>query len=475
MKPPGQALALAAVLATAATTGLLRTAPAAQAQTAVQPAQRTQTFTNPLIAEGADPAVAYANGYYYLSQSGRDGITVRTSITLTGLKHARARTVFAPGSEGSPCCNWWAPEIVPLDGKWYIYVAADDSRNENHRMYVLESNTPTGMYTFKGQITPATDRWAIDGTVWNAPDGKRYFIWSGWEGEKNIKQDLYIARMKNPWTIEGDRVMISEPDQPWEKRGGNGVTLPFINEGPQMLVRDGRTTIVYSASGSWSNDYCLGTLTLTGSDPMQRASWTKSSDCVFQTGEGGPWAPGHNILTTSPDGSETWQLYHANEVRGSGWGGRSIRAQKVNFRADGTPDFGTPVKSGVPLPLPSGEYEAEAASLSGTTIVERDFASGGASANSLKPTSSITFGKVKAPKAGQYVLRAHYSNAGKEGTHSLKVNGQAAGSVNYVATRGWENYGTAVVRVTLKAGENTITFSGQSGDAQLDAITVAPR
>ncbi|NHM30991.1 family 43 glycosylhydrolase [Neobacillus terrae] len=56
----------------------------------------------------------------------------------------------------------------------------------------------SGTWRFKGKISDSTDRWAIDGTVLEL-EGTKYFIWSGWEGNTNVKQNLYIARMSNPF------------------------------------------------------------------------------------------------------------------------------------------------------------------------------------------------------------------------------------------------------------------------------------
>ena len=128
-------------------------------------------------------------------------------------------------------------------------------------------------------MAPETDKWAIDQTVLEY-DGQLYAIWSGWEGDENVDQRIYIARMDNPWTISGERVELSMPEYSWEKQGGT----PTINEGPQIAVSpDGTVNIVYSASGSWSDYYCLGCLTLKdGADPMEKESWTKADQPIFE-------------------------------------------------------------------------------------------------------------------------------------------------------------------------------------------------
>jgi len=312
------------------------------------------TFYNPAFPGGGqDPSILRWKGRYYLVQS-REGVTrVFESPTLTGLRSAKGVEVWRKFKDGSVLNDLWAPEIVALDGKFYIYVAA--ARNgvhESRRMHVLEARRPTGPYVFKGKITDASDRWAIDGAVLEVR-GRRYFVWSGWEGEvADQGQNLYIARMSNPWTIVGPRHLLSSPTEPWERIGREP-----INEGPQPLYRRGRTFLVYSASHSFTDDYCLALLTYKGrGEVTDRRSWIKSNGCVFEKNvAGGVFGPGHNVLVPSRDGREIWNVYHAVTESGCGWSCRTIRMQKVNWRADGSPDFGTPIPLTQAIPAPSGE------------------------------------------------------------------------------------------------------------------------
>ncbi|HEU5015656.1 MAG TPA: glycoside hydrolase family 43 protein [Roseiflexaceae bacterium] len=311
----------------------------------------SNTFHNPIVATGADPSVVYYNGSYYLVQSDGD-IWVTRSRTLTGLGSGERVRVWQHPDSGPYTREVWAPEMVQIDGRFFVYFAADDGRNENHRMYVLESDTtdPQGPYTFHGKIAAPTDRWAIDGVAFQH-GGALYFVWSGWEGTENVDQRLYIAPMSNPWTISGERVQISAPTEAWERRCGP----PYINEGPEVLQRNRRVFMIYSASGSWCDEYCLGMLTADeGANLLDPASWRKSDGPVFAK-QDTACGPGHNGFTTSPDGSEDWIVYHANAVSGTGWAGRSIRAQPFTWAADGTPVFGAPVAITDAVPLPSGE------------------------------------------------------------------------------------------------------------------------
>jgi GH43 family beta-xylosidase len=431
---------------------------------------------NPIKPRGQDPSVVYKDGFYYLVQSenGDKELYVYKAPTLSGIASGTRVRVWAAPASGPECCELWAPELQFLQGKWYIYYAADDGNNANHRMYALESagSDPQGSYVSRGKVAAPTDRWAIDGTVLEN-NGALYFLWSGWAGTVNTQQNLYIAPMSNPWTISGERVLISEPTAAWERRGGDGVNLPYINEGPQPLVRNGKVFVVFSASGSWSDDYCLGTLTASASaNLLLRSSWTKSGNCVFSKAAGA-YGPGHNSFTTSPDHAEDWLVYHANTVSGSSWGGRSLRIQAFGWDGSGNPVFGTPVAAGASIGGPSGErYEAENAVLNrasartaccgasnGSVVGYIDFAD-----------SSVNFQSLQVPSAGTYALSIRFANgSGATSTHNVSVNGGPSTVVSYPST-GWDNWSTVTIHVNLAAGNNTVRFTRGTSYAELDYI-----
>lgn len=320
-----------------------------------------QTFTNPLLPSGADPWSIYKDGYYYYTHSMQNKLVIWKTKNLADLKTATQKTIFVPPPNTAYSKELWAPEIHFIAGKWYVYFAADDGNNNNHRMYVLEnaSKDPLkGEWVFKGKVGDATNKWAIDGSVFTYQN-QLYMIWAGWEGDINQKQEIYIAKMKNPWTIDGKRFKISTPQFEWEKHGDlndpNNPPHVDVNEGPQILMNKGKVFLIYSASGCWTDFYALGMMTLKGKNLLDASSWEKSTQPVFkQSPENGVYAPGHNSFFKSPDGKEDWILYHANSGPGQGCGGqRSPRAQKFTWNADGSPNFGIPVKANETLNIPS--------------------------------------------------------------------------------------------------------------------------
>lgn len=316
------------------------------------------TFENPL-GIGADPFVVEWQGEYYMTRSNGKQVWINRAEELQYVHDS------SPGSDttlawSAPAgTNYsdqvWAPELHRFGESWFIYVAASDGNNATHRMHVLQRTAPDpfGSFTYVGQIAAATDRWAIDGTAFEW-DGKLYFVWSGWPGFTDGQQNLYIAEMRNPWTLRTDLVLISTPQYAWEKHG------LAINEGPQVLIHDGELQIIYSASGYWTPQYALGRLTYTGvGSLLNSASWTKLSEPVFAAANG-VVGVGHSSFTVSPDGTEHWIVYHAHQNPVPAQGEiRDIRIQPFTFLPDGTPNFGAPLPLGMPMIVPSKGPEPE--------------------------------------------------------------------------------------------------------------------
>jgi GH43 family beta-xylosidase len=310
------------------------------------------TFLNPLLPTGADPWALAADGYYYYTHTTHSNITLWKTDSIGELRQAERRVIWSPERKRPWSKNIWAPELHRINGKWFIYFAADDGHNRNHRLWILEcdgADPMSGSWTLRGELRTPENCWAIDGTVLQHETGM-YLLWSGWEGTENGCQNIYIARMSNPWTVEGDRVLISTPEHAWEKHGRirrpgpDDKPVVLVNEGPAVLVRNGRIFVTYSASGSWTDEYKLGLLWAdASSNLLDPQSWRKRSEpAFFASGVPGTFAAGHNSFFTSPDGAEDWILYHANPKPNQGWSKRAPRAQRFTWTSDGFPCFGAP-------------------------------------------------------------------------------------------------------------------------------------
>lgn len=326
--------------------------------TTTSPGAADSTFTNPLLTSGPDPWVIQQDTMYYYMNTLGNRLAIWPTSKMSNLAGAIPVTIWNAPATGPYSKDIWAPELHYFNNRWYMYFAADDGNNNNHRIYALENDNadPTSLsWTFKGKIADTTaDRWAIDASAFEY-NGKLYLIWSGWADTTNVAQNIYIAPLSDPTTIGGPRVLLSSPTLSWEKVGAP----PAVNEGPEALTGpSGQLFLTYSASGCWTDSYCLGLLTLrTGGNPLNPADWTKSPNAVFSSApDSGAYAPGHNGFFISRSGTQNWLIYHANPLQAEGCGNnRSPRMQRFTWNADGSPNFGTPVKINEPLPKPSGE------------------------------------------------------------------------------------------------------------------------
>ncbi len=254
--------------------------------------EQVATFTNPVLASGADPWVVQHGDWYYVTHTTGNSLRLYRTKAMSALSQAEVKTVWNPPATGPNAREIWAPEIHFINNRWYCYYAADDGENKNHRIWVLENTSAdpfTGTWTDKGKLMLPDDKWAIDGTIFNL-NGQLYFAWSGWEGETNIEQSIYLVKMNDPLTPAGNRVRISRPTLNWEKNG-----TPLVNEGPQFLTRGNKVYIVYSASGCWTDDYAMGLLTASSeANLLDPAAWEKSGTAVFtKNADGQAFGPGH--------------------------------------------------------------------------------------------------------------------------------------------------------------------------------------
>jgi len=306
-------------------------------------------YVNPFIEQRADPQIyKHTDGYYYFTASvpAFDKIILRRSKTIEGLVTAEEKVIWTKHTTGEMGANVWAPEIHFIDNKWYIYFAAGSTEDIwAIRPYVLEccDKSPLeGEWLEKGKIDFGLDSFSLDATEFEH-NGINYLVWAQKEGRAN--SNIYIAKLKNPWTVEGTPVMITAPEYDWEK------VRYAVNEGPAVIKKNNKIFLTYSAAGT-GEEYCIGLLMADEtSDLLDKKSWDKSPSPILTTSDlDGEFGPGHNSFTVSESG-EDLLVYHARPYKGLigddalADPNRHTRIKLIHWNEDGTPNLRKTVKN----------------------------------------------------------------------------------------------------------------------------------
>jgi len=310
------------------------------------------TLTNPLIRNRADPCILRHDGDYLFTASvpEYDRIELRRAPSLPALADATPRVIWRAPALGPASALIWAPEIHHIDGAWYVYFAAAPSREIRdslfqHRMYALRnrgSDPLSDGWEELGRVETPLGSFSLDATTF-AHGGRRYYVWAQKDPAVAGNSNLYIAAMATPWQLAGSPVLLSRPEYDWEVQGF------LVNEGPAVLLRNGRVFVSYSASATDAR-YCMGLLHADAdADLLDPRNWRKSPTPVFATdAQREVYGPGHNSFTTSDDGRDLL-VYHARNYRDIEgdplWNpDRHTCVQPLDWNADGMPVFGRPLR-----------------------------------------------------------------------------------------------------------------------------------
>lgn len=315
----------------------------------------------------ADPNVVYWKGQYYFiaTNEGSDkNIYIRSSATMEGLKDASATVSDGAGGHYVPNQDhflWgdkdstghdgyhWAPELHVIDGKLYCFYAQFPTANNDGTgtaysgpnwmgpaAYVMElkdGGDPlvaadwTEHRVVKSDGSHLSDKGLTIDMTYFEVNGQSYVAWS--QGDEDLKgalANVSIAKVdkSKPWVATSTPKRIAKCDYGWELGG--------VNEGPNVLVNDGKVYMVFSAQ-------YVGTQYATGmmiadvkSDLSDPSSWTKSNYPWMHNGVfPGQSGLGHNSYFTDPYG-DIYNVYHFG-----GSGNRHASIVPVYFRSDGSP------------------------------------------------------------------------------------------------------------------------------------------
>lgn len=247
---------------------------------------------------------------------------------------AEKAVVWQPAEGSDWSMDIWAPELHWINDTWYIYTAGavPGLGNPSHRSLVLRCSDANPMrssaWTFLGPLRGLPDHWHIDATVFSPRHGELYCCYSGWPigDDSDTEQDLFLVKLISPEEADSMTLTtISRPTLAWERPEGG---QRGINEGPTWVSIGKWQGIVYSADGSWTNEYKLAMLELCDDDLLKEDSWRKRQAplLISDLTIGGPFGPGHASFIHSPyNDGRIYCIFHGTEKPDEGWNNRKAR------------------------------------------------------------------------------------------------------------------------------------------------------
>jgi GH43 family beta-xylosidase len=263
----------------------------------------------------ADPFIFAVDGSYYLYHTGHEmGIPVYRSHDLVSWSDLGLALSPDPNILWA-ACDFWAPEVVFRDGRFFMYVAVasrlpdgtpdDDSR----RLAVAHADSPVGPFQLRDEPLIGGE-WAIDAHPFQDDDGRWWLFYNLRNDETRYTDGTIgcanaVTELVAPEKVSDQRRIILKPTERWE---GNADGSWYWNEGA-FVVRRGEK-LLQTYSGGWFADdtYAIGTATA----QHPNGEWHKNPENPLFVSSDRVVGPGHNCIITGPDGFTSFLVYHAH-------------------------------------------------------------------------------------------------------------------------------------------------------------------
>ena len=291
-------------------------------------------YTNPLpVKDIGDPHfIKEGDEYFAFATGGPLGFSVWRSSDLKTFAKEKALKK-APWVSG----DYWAPEVYKVGEKYVMFFTGRWKDTGTLRIGVAMSDAPQGPYedALGGPLFDPGYA-VIDGTLFYGADGTPYMIYSRDCSENVVgsyhESHLYgIELAPDLLSVVGEGVLLTTPDHDWELQSGDY----HWNEGPFVLMHDGRYYLYYSANGYAQKEYAVGVAV--SDHPLGPYTKQANNPLLNYAERGGEVlvsGPGHNSFFAV--GDELFTSYHTHTYPLAPSGNRQICIDRAGFHADGT-------------------------------------------------------------------------------------------------------------------------------------------
>lgn len=293
---------------------------------------RRTTYTNPVgeIERIGDPfALKHEDTYYlYGTSPPKYGFKVWESKNLVDWKDKGLAFDSRADRNNWGVNRFWAPEVIYYKDKFYMIYSAGDEDGVM-KIAIAASENPLG--PFINVKAPLFDNGIsfIDGHIFI--DDEIPYLFYVKDCSQNIINGRHISQIfvqemsKDLLSLKGLPRLVIQPDQEWE-----GLLKEYQwNEGPFALKRNEIYYLMYSANFFASADYGVGYAT--ASSPLGPWEKYEANPIVKKDLSLGVSGPGHNSVTTSPDESELFIVYHSHLDADNPRRGRTLNIDRLYF------------------------------------------------------------------------------------------------------------------------------------------------
>lgn len=312
------------------------------------------TFTNPIYDRYfADPFVLEYRGTFYAygtAPPAPDGrrfpvLSSANMVDWSAIGHA-----LEPIDGG---IDYWSPEVVSEDGRFYMYYSASGIGGRDHQLRVAASDQPVGPFRDCGHnLTPHVP-FAIDAHPFKDADGHSYLFYSTdfleMDGDYRVGTGIVVDRLLDVETLAGEPRVVVRPHADWQlfmaQRPMYGSIYDWHTvEGAAMRMHNGRYYCFYSG-GAWQRDN-YGVSYVVAEHPLgPYHTPPHQSGALLCSIPGHVRGPGHNSFVTTPGGEE-YMVYHAWDARMTA---RLMRLDRLLWEND-IPVIDGPTWTPQPLP-----------------------------------------------------------------------------------------------------------------------------
>jgi beta-xylosidase len=294
--------------------------------------EKTITYKNPVggMTDIGDPFVLKDGDTYYMyaTSEASIGFKVWQSSNLVDWEEKGLAYDMAEQSEQWATGDFWAPEVIKHNGQFYMTYSARDF--DGHlQISIATSKKPLGPFKDVSTKIIKEEGSYIDGHI--LIDNETPYLYYVKDCSENILNNIHVSqifvqKMNDDLTkVVGKPQLLTQPDQDWE-----GLTEDYQwNEGPFVLKHEGKYYLMYSSNFYASPDYGIGYAV--ADDPMGPFEKSEENPILQKDLKNGISGPGHNSVTTGPDGKTLYIVYHTHTDPDAPSGDRQMNIDRLYF------------------------------------------------------------------------------------------------------------------------------------------------